>query len=425
MWKKNLAIWVIVFGGFGYVSSMMIADSSWLQGEGGLVYDTVLLIKTLFFSSLKMLIAPLIFISLLAGILQLGAVSELGILGKFTMLYYLSTTIIAIVIGLTVVFFVNPWKIENSSNADNKLHQLRVEAQAPIQEVDRSEGRPAVVLKKMAQRIFANPVRAFSETNILGIVFWSLLLGVGWLGLSKKGKVLPELISEIYEVLNKVLGWIIVWAPVGVFAVAFDFQLKFNGVVLQQLLAFCFIVLGATAVHGFIVLPLIASVFGKVSFKEFFKKASKPLMIAFSTSSSSATLPVSLKTCEEEFGVPQSISSFVLPLGATMNMDGTALFEGIAAVFLAYIFGVDLSTFGMISIFFMAIISSIGAPGMPSGSMAGMQIVLIAAGIPLEGIGLLLLIERPLDTFRTAVNVEGDIVGALVVSRYFNKNNAS
>ena len=142
------------------------------------------------------------------------------------------------------------------------------------------------------------------------------------------------------------------------------------------------------------------------------------MIVAFSTSSSAATLPVSMKTCEEEFGVNKSVSSFVLPLGATMNMDGTALFEALAAVFLAYLYGIELSNLALVTIFLMSMVASIGAPGMPSASMAGMQMVLLAVGIPLEAIAILLVIERPLDTIRTAVNVEGDIIGTLVVSRF-------
>jgi Na+/H+-dicarboxylate symporter len=142
------------------------------------------------------------------------------------------------------------------------------------------------------------------------------------------------------------------------------------------------------------------------------------MAMAFATSSSSATLPLAMQSAEEKLGVSQSTSSMVLPLGAVMNMDGTALFEGVAAIFLAQLFGVDLTTSGLVMIFIMAMVSSVGAPGMPSGSMSGMQLVLLAAGIPLEAIAILLIIERPLDTFRTAVNVEGDMIAALVVDKW-------
>ena len=178
------------------------------------------------------------------------------------------------------------------------------------------------------------------------------------------------------------------------------------------------LVISLTLFHGMVVLPLIAWFFGDKSPVKLLKQISRPLIVAFSTSSSAATLPVSMRTCDEELGIDSSVSSFVLPLGATMNMDGTALFEAVAAVFLAYLYGIELTTIMIFSVFLMSMVSSIGAPGMPSASMAGMQMVLLAVGIPLEAIAILLVIERPLDTVRTAVNVEGDIIGALIVNKY-------
>ena len=171
-------------------------------------------------------------------------------------------------------------------------------------------------------------------------------------------------------------------------------------------------VFAATLFHGLIVLPAIAWLASDMNPLQFLRAVSQPMITALFTSSSAATLPLSMSTAQTKLGVDRARSAFVLPLGATANMDGTALFEGIAAVFLAYMFGVELGATG-VAIFLVAMLSSVGAPGIPSGSMAGMQMVLLAVGIPLEAIGLLLLIERPLDTFRTAVNVEGDLVGCL------------
>jgi Na+/H+-dicarboxylate symporter len=187
--------------------------------------------------------------------------------------------------------------------------------------------------------------------------------------------------------------------------------------VIEQLLYFVLVVLGATLFHGLVVLPLITLLVGGKGPIEFLRGASRPILVALTTSSSSATLPVTMKAAEEQFRISSGVRAFVLPLGATMNMDGTALFEGIAAVFLAHLFGIDLTPAAMTAVFLMAMIASIGAPGMPSGSMAGMQMVLLAVGIPLEAIGILLLVERPLDAVRTAVNVEGDLVGAVTIER--------
>ena len=181
---------------------------------------------------------------------------------------------------------------------------------------------------------------------------------------------------------------------------------------------FAGVVVGATLLHGLFVLPLICWLFTGRRPWDLLRQISQPLLTAFVTSSSAATLPISLRTAEHKLGVSAPKAAFVLPLGATMNMDGTALFEGIAVIFLAYMFGVELTPAMIVIVFFIAMLASAGAPGIPSGSMAGMQAVLLAVGIPLEGIALLLLIERPLDTIRTAVNVEGDLIGSMVIEKW-------
>ena len=214
--------------------------------------------------------------------------------------------------------------------------------------------------------------------------------------------------------------------PIGIFAILFDFTIRLSadsglgGSFLTQLLEFGLLVVVLTLIHGLVFLPLVAWITTGTSPVTLLRKIARPLMVAFSTSSSAATLPISMRTAEDDLGVNNSVSSFVLPLGATMNMDGTALFEAVAAIFLAYLYGIELSTVMMFTIFLMAMVASIGAPGMPSASMSGMQMVMLAVGIPLEAIAILLVIERPLDTIRTSINVEGDLIGCLVVDRFVN-----
>jgi Na+/H+-dicarboxylate symporter len=287
--------------------------------------------------------------------------------------------------------------------------------------IDKNADSLSLIAKGIFDKAFVNPFKALSESNILGIVTSALLLGLALLSVHSKDGPLLRIVNDINKVMNQVLHWIIKVTPIGIFAIAFDFQLKASGAVVEQLLSFSLLVFFATMIHGLIFLPAIAWFFAGVSPKTFFYKAAKPLLVALSTASSSATLPITMQTCEDEFGVSEGVSGFVFPLGATMNMDGTALFEGIAAVFLAHLYGIELGPIATFSIFFMSMISSIGAPGMPSASMSGMQMVLLAAGIPLEAIGILIVIDKPLDTFRTAVNVEGDIIGALVTQNYLNK----
>ncbi len=423
---NNLTFWVFISAILGYFLSAQFGNKEWLtQSELPLFYELLLLVKSVFLSSLTMMVAPIIFFSLLGGILNIGELAKLKTMGSVTITYYLSTTIIAIIIGLTAVFFVHPWK-----NSDVTLQsfvpeantvQDRVTYKKPKSLIKSNDDSVIMIIKGVFDKALVNPFKALSENNILGIVTSALLLGLALIFVHAGDSPLFKITEDINSVINKILHWIIKTTPYGIFAIAFEFQLKTSGAIISELVSFCVLVFCATMIHGAIVLPSIAWVFGGVKPLDFFKKAARPMMIAFSTSSSVAALPVSMQTTEEEFGVSEGVSGFVFPLGATMNMDGTALFEGIAAVFLAHLYGIDLSPVATFSIFFMSMVSSIGAPGMPSASMSGMQIVLLAAGIPLEAIGILIVIDKPLDTFRTAVNVEGDIIGAIVTQNYLNK----
>jgi Na+/H+-dicarboxylate symporter len=418
-----MTFWVAVAGLLGYLSAVSFGDPNWAQTDAPpAFFELILLLKTTFLALLKMLVAPIIFFSLIGGLLSIGDANRLKTLGSVTLLYYVGTTIIAICIGLTAVFFVHPWV--------GSVQQITIESLAestayvsPTQFIDQNSDSLVRVIKQLLATAFTNPFTALAEVNILGIATTAFMFGLALLLAVPADSPLITGVRHINQMLNKLVHWVIFTTPFGLYAIIFEITLKSGGTLLNSLLGFCAVVVGGTLLHGLVVLPLIAKVFAGVGPMTFFSKASKPLMVAFATASSSATLPVSMQTSEEELGVSKTVSSFVFPLGATMNMDGTALYEGIAAVFLAYLFGIDLSTTAMITVFFMAMVSSIGAPGMPSGSMAGMQMVLLGAGIPLEAIGILLVVERPLDTIRTAVNVEGDIVGALVTQHFLNKSN--
>jgi len=401
----------------GVACALIFADETWLVDPAPLSYQFVGLLKTIFLSALKMLIAPMIFFSLIGGIIGIGNVVRLRRLGGVTVLYYLGTTSIAIMLALLAVFFIHPWTAYPPSP------QLAQSA-AVTGMINPGDDSIVRVLVQLAGLALTNPFKALVDLNILGIVTNAFLIGLAMVLALPEESPVYTFVEQVNEVIFRVLSWVIRILPVGIFAILFDFTVRLNvgngqsEDVLKQLFEFGALVVVLTMIHGGIVLPAIAWFLGGRSPREFFSNVSRPLLVAFSTSSSSATLPVSMQACEEDLKVSNSVSSFVLPLGATMNMDGTALFEAIAAVFLAYLFGVELSTVAIVTVFLMAMVASIGAPGMPSASMAGMQMVLLAVGIPLEAIAILLVIERPLDTIRTAVNVEGDLVGSLVVDRF-------
>ena len=386
----------------GWIFASLFSDIVWLN-------DLTKLVQATFLSALKMIVAPLIFFSLFSGVLQLRHAGSLGRLGGTTLLYYFSTSAIAIVIGLIVVFFIHPW---------TSSPPLQEVPSADITFIDASSAGFFPALQNILVMLFSNPFGALAELNILGILTAALLFGLAAAMALPSDSPLPRLLEDITAVVYRVARWIITMLPIGLFAIAFQLTNKIELDTFVSLLQFAGVVVGATLVHGIVVLPLIAWLFGGISPIHFLQKAYQAMVTALVTSSSAATLPISLQTAEEGLGVDRSKAAFVLPLGATINMDGTALFEGIAVIFLAYMFGIPMDGITIFIVFIVAMLASAGAPGIPSGSMAGLQTVLLAVGIPLEAIALVLLIERPLDTIRTAVNVEGDLVGAVIVSRW-------
>lgn len=419
-YARYLTAWVLLGGALGYVVSYVLPADRPTPG-------LVLLTKTAFIRMLFMLVAPVVFFSLVDGVIRIRDRVAMRRLGGYTLAYYLCTTAIAIAIGLTAVLVWHPWtsSIEHGAARTGGMTAAAEDAatiefsrKQPGQLIGDESGRPTEVLKKFFLRCFQNPIAALADVNILAIVLHGLLVGIAIVICVPPDSPLVRVLHDLAAVFHTILGWVILAAPIGVFAIVLDFSHSVTGDLFSQLFSFAALVFGATMLHGLVVLPVLAMLLAGVPPWRLFGRIGQPLLVALTTASSAATLPVTLKTCEEKLDVPEGVASFVCPLGATMNMDGTALFEGIAAVFLAWLYGIDLGTAQIVAIFAMAMVSSIGAPGMPSGSMSGMQMVLLAAGIPLEAIGILLVIERPLDTFRTAVNVEGDIVGALVVNRW-------
>ena len=393
----------------GWLCAILLPELIWL--------DTITeLLRTAFFSALKMIIAPLIFFSLVAGVLELRNTSNMGRLGAVTLGYYATTTCIAICIGLVVVFFFHPWT-QFPPLVDDPMAFAGVTPQS-ARLIDPGDGSITALLSNLLQAMLVNPFKALTEMNVLGILVGAILFGLGLALTIKEDSPINQIFSDLAQASYRIAGWVLTTLPLGLFAISYQLAEQIDFSTVTALAQLAGVVFAATLFHGLVVLPFIAWWAAGLSPWKFFAAVSQPLVTALSTSSSAATLPLSMATAESKLGVDRAKCAFVLPLGATANMDGTALFEGIAAVFLAYMFGIDLSTTGIIAIFLVAMLSSVGAPGIPSGSMAGMQMVMLAVGIPLEAIGLLLLIERPLDTFRTAVNVEGDLVGCLVAKRF-------
>ncbi|HEY4554946.1 MAG TPA: dicarboxylate/amino acid:cation symporter, partial [Lysobacter sp.] len=263
-----------------------------------------------------------------------------------------------------------------------------------------------------------NPIAAASSGDLIAVMFFALMFGIGATVLRSDGtRMFVGAVQGIYDICLKLIGWIIELAPYAVAALLFSITSKLGFDVMVQLARFVGTVLLALGLHFFVVFPILLVVFGRMSPVAFFRGAQPALLTAFSTSSSSATLPTTLAVTEERLGVPRRVARFVCTLGATANMNGTALFEGITVLFLAQFFGVELNLVQQGTILVLCIFGSIGAAGVPGGSLPVIAMILMMFGIPPEGIGLILGVDRLLDMCRTVVNVGGDMVGSVVIGR--------
>ena len=386
----------------GWLCATLLGDLGWLD-------DATRVIQNTFLAALRMIIVPLIFFSLITGILQLRSASQMGRLGAVTLGYYTATSAIAIGIGLVVVFFIHPWTAHPPITEVPELD---------IRLIDSSASGAGALIENLLASMLVNPFDAMANGNILGVLISAVLFGMAAALTLPTDSRWPGMLTELTQVIYRLAGWILLLLPLGLFAITFQLTERIDASTLLSLGQFAAVVFGATALHGLVVLPLLAWWLGGMPPHRLLPRLAQPMLTALVTSSSAATLPLSMTAAETKLGVARNKAAFVLPLGATINMDGTALFEGIAVIFLAYMFSIPLSGLDVVVVFLITMLASAGAPGIPSGSMAGLQVVLLAVGIPLEAIGLLLLIERPLDTFRTAVNVQGDLVGALITQRW-------
>lgn len=370
-------------------------------------------IGTLFLNALKMLIVPLIVSAIISGMLGLDR-DAVGRLGWKTLLYYVTTTLLAVITGLLVLDFLAPGVIDGKPagpllglDADTDLVLAKV--------AGRGLGDIVGVFERM---IPPNLFAAAVQTEMLGLIFFSLLFG----GVAAR---LPaahlrtqrEFWASFYEVMIAITHVVMKFAPLGVFGLVAKTVAGTGFKAMEPLALFFVAVLLGLLLHAFVTLPLILRFLGRVPPGAHFRAMSPVMLMAFSTSSSSATLPVTLEHVQKGAGVSPQVSSFVLPLGATVNMNGTALYECAAAIFIAQAYGLDLSLATQFMVVVLALVTSIGVAGIPSASLVAIAVILTAVGLPMEGVGLILAVDRVLDMCRTAVNVYGDTVGAVVLAR--------
>jgi Na+/H+-dicarboxylate symporter len=358
----------------------------------------------LFLRALKMVIIPLILSSIISGVTNIGSAGNLGRLGLKTLTYYVVTSTFAIVTGLILVNIFKP-----GVGADLGLSKT-VEGLGIAQE---SFGR--TLINMVPENIFS----AFVNNEMLSVIFFALLFGFFITRVDKKyADFLTKGFNSIFEVMMKITMFIINFAPLGVFGIVTKVVSEQSDLLHlgEKMGIYVLTVLLAIAIHAFITLPLIVKIVGKAKPFKHFRNMTTPLLTAFSTASSSATLPLTMEAVEHKSGVSNKITSFTLPLGATINMDGTALYECVAAMFIAQAYGVDLGFGEQVIVIVTALLASIGAAGIPMAGLVMLSVILSAVGLPLEGIGLILAVDLPLDMIRTATNVWSDSCGAVVIA---------
>lgn len=360
---------------------------------------------TLFLNALKMMIIPLIIAAVVTGVASLGDVRKLGRVGGFTVFYYASTTAVAVILGLIIVNIIQPGA--GAANLSTEVPET-VAARETIGVAD-------IVLSMVAP----NLVAAAAETQLLPLIVFSLVFAAALTTIGERGKTLLAFFEGLNETMMKLVVWIMYFAPVGIFALVASRLGQAGGgqAFIQEISAVGLYV--ATVLIGlsfhFVFLFVVLRIFANGGF-EFLRTMLRALLTAFGTASSSATLPLTME-CAKEAGADERAVRFVLPLGATINMDGTALYEAVAVMFIAQAYGFEMGITEQIVIFLTATLAAIGAAGIPQAGLVTMIIVLTAVNLPLEGIGLLLAVDWFLDRFRTAVNVWGDSVGSAVISR--------
>ena len=382
-------------------------------------------IGTLFLNALKMIIVPLIISSIIVGIAGVGGTQGLGRLGSRTLLYYLVTSFLAITTGLLFVNLISPGIIDGQPVRE----LLGLDSSQALLAAEKVGSHGAAdIADVFLNMVPANVVAAAANGQMLGLIFFSILFGYFMTRITQShADVQFSFWQGIYLTMMKITDWVMLFAPIGVFGlvakVIADIEPDKVPDLAESLGLFFVTVLLSLSVHAFITLPLVLRIIARINPLRLFQAMAPAMLTAFSTASSSATLPLTLECVEKNAGVSNRTSSFVLPLGATVNMDGTALYECVAAMFIAQAYGLELSLVTQFTVVLIALMTSIGVAGIPAASLVAITIILGAIGLPLEALGLILAVDRILDMFRTSVNVFSDSAGAVLIAKLEGEQN--
>jgi len=418
-WYKKLH-WQIIIG---LVLGLAYGVVAAAQGWTGFTSDWIAPFGTIFLNLLKLIAVPLVLASLIVGVTSLQDINKIGRIGGKTLGFYIVTTVIALTVGLVLVNTLEPGATvpEEMQTRLTERYQGDVEQRQQFAQDAADRGPLQPIVDMVPENFFS---AASDNGNMLQVVFVAILFGIGLLMIPReKAQPLIDFFDSLNDLVIRVVELIMYTAPIGVFGLLADAITSIVGddpanllEVLGALAFYMVTVAAGLAIMVFIVYPVFLTLFTKKTIPEFFRAIAPAQLVAFSTSSSGATLPVTMEVAEKNLGVSEEVSSFVLPLGATINMDGTALYQAVAAVFIAQVLGIELTIAAQLNIVFIAVLASIGTAAVPSAGIVMLVVILESIGVPSAGIALILGVDRPLDMLRTTNNITGDTMVASVIA---------
>jgi len=397
---NKIMVWMVAGVIVGSLINNFAADNTWIQTY--LVMGLFHVVGAIFISMLKMLVVPLVTFSLICGVCGIGDISKLGRAGGKAFALFMLTTALAISLAIAIATFFAPG--EGFELASASTGTFTAPVAPPLSQV-------------FIDLVPSNPVAAYAEGNMLQIIFFTILFAVCILMIGKAGQPIIDMSERLNMVMMEVVNVVMHVAPIGVFALmAKTFSLQGMAMIVPMLGYFAVLV-GALILHGTGTLMILLKLLGRVSPLQFLRKMRSAQIFAFSTSSSNATIPITLQCVEKRIGVDNSTASFVVPFGATINMDGTAIMQGVATVFIANVYGIDLGLSGYLTVIAMSVLASIGTAGVPGVGLIMLAMVFNQVGLPVEGIALIIGVDRLLDMVRTAVNITGDAAITTIIAR--------
>ncbi len=413
--NKGLATRILlalaVGAGAGVTANALFGSSTWLVWT---VENVTRPIGQIWLRALIMIVVPLVFASLTLGVAGLGDIRKVGRIGLKTISYFLLSSTLATLIGLTILNIVKPGEGIPQETRDEMMASFGHDAD---KKMEAAQG-VSFGVDMLVNIVPRNPIRSAAQDDMLGLIFFALIFGAALSLLpAEKAKPMLGVLEALGDAVVVIIGWVMKLAPIGVFALIFSVVALFGFGIMQKLLWYVVAVLAGLLLHFVVVYSILIRTLGGMNPLYFFSRIRTVIVTAFSTSSSNATLPTTIAVSQRELNIPRGIAGFVLPLGATMNLDGSALFGGITVLFIAQVFGLDLSLGMQVIVVAMSVITSVGAAGVPSGMIPLLMVVLTVIGLPPGSIALVLGVDRILDMCRTAVNVTGDLAATVIIAR--------